>query len=101
METVVSDTGIGMSKDYLPKLFDEFSRERNVTENKIQGTGLGMPIVKRLVDLMGGTITVESEIGKGTSISVIIPLIQLLFKLEIMSLLVIVWGMKDIQLRNR
>lgn len=73
LETVVSDTGIGMSKDYLPKLFDEFSRERNVTENKIQGTGLGMPIVKRLVDLMGGTITVESEIGKGTSISVIIP----------------------------
>lgn len=73
METVVSDTGIGMSAEYLPKLFDSFTRERNATENKIQGTGLGMPIVKHLIDLMGGTITVESEPGKGTTFVVRIP----------------------------
>jgi len=66
-ETVVSDTGIGMSEEFLPKLFDEFSRERNVTDSKIEGTGLGMPIVKRLVELMGGTISVESKLGKGTT----------------------------------
>lgn len=73
METVVTDNGIGMSKEYLPKLFEEFSREQNATENKIQGTGLGMPIVKKLVELMGGTITVESELGKGTTFVVRIP----------------------------
>lgn len=73
METVISDTGIGMSKEYLPKLFDEFSREKHGADNKIQGTGLGMPIVKRLVDLMGGTITVESELGKGTTLVITIP----------------------------
>ena len=73
METVISDTGIGMSKEYLPKLFDEFSREKHGADNKIQGTGLGMPIVKRLVDLMGGTISVESELGKGTTLVITIP----------------------------
>ena len=73
METIVSDTGIGMSKEYLPALFDEFSREKHGADNKIQGTGLGMPIVKRLVDLMGGTISVESELGKGTTITFMIP----------------------------
>ena len=73
METVITDTGIGMSKEYLPKLFDEFSREKHGADNKIQGTGLGMPIVKRLVDLMGGTISVESEIGKGTTLVITIP----------------------------
>lgn len=73
METVISDTGIGMSKEYLPRLFDEFSREKHGAENKIQGTGLGMPIVKRLVDLMEGTISVESELGKGTTLVITIP----------------------------
>jgi len=71
-ETVVTDTGIGMSKEYLPRLFDEFSREKTFTEDKIEGTGLGMPIVKRLVDLMGGTITVESELGKGTEFTLVL-----------------------------
>jgi len=66
-ETVISDTGIGMSKEYLPTLFDEFSRELNSTESRIEGTGLGMTIVKKLIDLMGGTISVESELGKGTT----------------------------------
>ncbi|MDO4502733.1 MAG: transporter substrate-binding domain-containing protein [Coriobacteriia bacterium] len=68
------DTGIGMSADFLPHLFDEFSRERTSTESRVFGTGLGMPIVKRLVDLMGGTIQVESELGKGTRFVIDAPL---------------------------
>lgn len=71
--TTISDTGIGMAKDYLPHLFEEFSREHNTTDNKIEGTGLGMSIVKRLVDLMGGTIEVTSEQGVGTTFVVTIP----------------------------
>ena len=68
----VADTGIGMSPDYLPHLFDSFVREHNSTESKISGTGLGLPIVKSLVELMGGTIEVESELGKGTKFTVVI-----------------------------
>ncbi len=70
VENIISDTGIGMAADYLPKLFDEFSRERTSTRNTVEGTGLGMAIVKNLVDLMGGTIHVESELGKGTTFTV-------------------------------
>ena len=70
MRTTISDTGIGMSETYLPILFDEFSRERNSMGNRIEGTGLGMSIVKKLVDLMKGTIAVESSIGKGTTFTV-------------------------------
>lgn len=70
--TVVEDTGIGMSKEYIPMIFDAFSRERNTTAGKIHGTGLGMTIVKSLVDLMNGSIEVESEIGKGTKFTVTI-----------------------------
>ena len=73
IQTEVVDTGIGMSKEYLPKLFDAFSRERNTTIGKVAGTGLGMPIVKELVDMMGGSITVESELGRGSKFTVIIP----------------------------
>lgn len=65
-QTVIEDTGIGMSEDFLPHIFDEFTRERTSTESKVAGTGLGMPIVKKLVELMHGTIEVESELGKGT-----------------------------------
>lgn len=65
-EFEVEDDGIGMSKDYLPRIFESFVREKNFTESKIAGTGLGLPIVKKLVDLMGGTISVQSELGKGT-----------------------------------
>lgn len=68
----VIDTGIGMSKEYLPTLFDSFTRERNTTTGNVAGTGLGMAIVKRLVDLMGGSIEVESELGKGTTFTVIL-----------------------------
>ena len=70
VRTRVSDTGIGMSQDYLTKIFDAFTRERNTTKSKITGSGLGMSIVKRYVDLLGGTIDVESELGKGSTFTV-------------------------------
>ncbi|MDD6187116.1 MAG: transporter substrate-binding domain-containing protein [Oscillospiraceae bacterium] len=74
LKTTISDTGIGISKEFLPKIFDEFSRERSSTDSKIEGTGLGMSIVKRFVDIMDGDISVESELGIGTTFTVIIPL---------------------------
>lgn len=70
VRTSVSDTGIGMSRDYLTKIFDAFTRERNTTKSKITGSGLGMSIVKKYVDLLGGTIDVESEFGKGSTFTV-------------------------------
>ena len=70
IQTTVADTGIGMSQEFLPHLFDSFSRERNTTAGKVAGSGLGMAIVKSLVELMGGTITVESTLGKGTTFTV-------------------------------
>ena len=66
VKSEIKDTGIGMSKEYLPTLFEPFSREQNTTIGRIGGTGLGMPIVKKMVDLMGGSIEVASELGKGT-----------------------------------
>ena len=66
----VSDTGIGMSQDYQTKIFEAFTREQNTTKSKIAGTGLGMSIVKKYVDLLGGTINVESELGKGSIFTV-------------------------------
>ena len=69
-QTIVSDTGIGMSKEFLPHIFEEFSREKTTTESRVVGTGLGMPIVKTLVTLMHGTIEVESEQGVGTKFTV-------------------------------
>ena len=69
---IVSDTGIGMSKNYLPHIFEEFTREHTSTESKVIGTGLGLPIVKSLIDLMDGTIDVESELGKGTRTTIVL-----------------------------
>lgn len=66
----VSDTGIGMSKEYLTEIFEAFTREQNTTKSKIAGSGLGMSIVKKYVDLLGGTINVESELGKGSTFTV-------------------------------
>ena len=66
----VSDTGIGMSEDFLTEIFEAFTREQNTTKSKIAGTGLGMSIVKKYVDLLGGTIEVESEPGKGSTFTV-------------------------------
>ena len=71
---VCEDTGIGMAPEYLPHIFDEFSREHTATENKVSGTGLGLSIVKSFVELMNGRIHVESEPGKGTKFTVEIPL---------------------------
>lgn len=71
---VCEDTGIGMDPEYLPHIFDEFSREHTTTENKVSGTGLGLSIVKSFVELMNGEIHVESELGKGTKFTVNIPL---------------------------
>ena len=71
---VCEDTGIGMAPEYLPHIFDEFSREHTTTENKVSGTGLGLSIVKSFVELMNGRIHVESELGKGTKFTVEIPL---------------------------
>ncbi len=71
--TTIADTGIGMSEDFLPHIFEEFSRERTSTQSRVEGTGLGMPIVKRLVDFMGGTIEVQSTKGVGTTFIVTIP----------------------------
>lgn len=72
-KTVISDTGIGISEDFLPHIFEQFSRERNTTISGVLGAGLGMSVVKKLVELMGGNITVESKLGEGTSVTVILP----------------------------
>ena len=66
IQTQIKDTGIGMSEDYLPTLFDSFSREYNTTIGKVSGTGLGMAIVKNLVDMMNGEICVKSKLDEGT-----------------------------------
>ena len=71
---VIEDNGIGMSEEYLPHIFEEFTREHTSTESKVIGTGLGLPIVKSLVDLMGGTIDVYSKVGEGTKTTILIPL---------------------------
>lgn len=72
-KTTISDTGIGISKEFLPHIYEEFTREHNTTDNKIEGTGLGMPIVKRLVEFMEGTIEIESEKNVGTTVIVTLP----------------------------
>lgn len=70
---VVKDTGIGMSEEYLPHIFEEFTRERTSTESKVFGAGLGLPIVKALTDLMEGTIEIESKVGEGSTFIVTLP----------------------------
>ena len=72
-QTTISDTGIGISEEFMPHIFEEFSREHNTTDNKIEGTGLGMPIVKHFVELLGGSIEVKSEKNVGTTVIVTLP----------------------------
>ena len=74
----IRDTGIGISEDYLPHIFESFSRETNSTINKTQGTGLGMAITGRLVELMGGEISVTSKIGEGSEfvVSLVLPRLE-------------------------
>lgn len=71
----INDTGIGMSKKFQEHIFDQFSRERNATSSGIQGTGLGMAICKTIVDRMGGEISVDSVLGKGTTVTIKLPLL--------------------------
>lgn len=71
---VVEDTGIGMSRAFIEHIFEPFEREKNTTLSGIHGTGLGLTIVKKLVDMMGGTISVESAVGKGSRFMVSVPL---------------------------
>ena len=63
---IIIDNGIGMTEDFLPHIFEEFAREKTSTESKVPGVGLGLPIVKSLIDMMNGTIQVESKLNKGT-----------------------------------
>lgn len=70
---IISDTGIGMSKEYLEHIFEPFTQEEITARTTYQGTGLGMAIVKQLVTKMGGEITVESEVGVGSTFTVSIP----------------------------
>ena len=70
IRTQVIDTGIGMSEEFLPSLFDAFARERNTTVGKVAGTGLEMPIIKKYIDMMGGTIEAESKLGEGSKFTV-------------------------------
>ncbi len=72
----ISDTGIGMSEEFLPRIFDAFSQEDSSSTNKFGSTGLGMPITKSIVELMNGQIEVESEKGVGTTFVVTITLTQ-------------------------
>ena len=70
----IKDTGIGMSEDFQKKIFDEFAQEENGVRTQYKGTGLGMPISKKYIELMGGTITVDSRKGVGTTFTVEIPM---------------------------
>ena len=72
-QCVIKDTGIGMSKEFLEHIFEPFAQEHIDTTGTMQGTGLGMSIVKGLVDYMGGTIKVESEVGLGSTFTVTLP----------------------------
>ena len=74
LKFTMRDTGIGMSKEYLPKLFEAFTQEDSSSTNKYGSTGLGMPITKNIVELMNGTIDVDSEKGKGTTFVVTLTL---------------------------
>ncbi len=73
-EFIVKDNGVGMSEEFQEHIFDTFTREYSATTSGIQGTGLGMAITKNIIDMMGGNITVESEVGKGTTFTVTLTL---------------------------
>lgn len=73
VEISVKDTGIGMSEEFVAEIFEQFSRARNTSQSGIQGTGLGMAIVKNLVEMMNGEIEVHSKLGEGTEIVLRIP----------------------------
>lgn len=76
----VQDTGVGMSKEFLDIIFEPFSQEQNERQKLAKGTGLGMSITKKFVDMMNGTIQVQSELGKGTKFTVTLPLETVAYK---------------------
>ncbi len=76
LQFIISDTGIGMSREFLPKLFDAFSQEDSSSTNRFGSTGLGMAITRSIIELMNGTIAVESEKNKGTTFTVTVTLID-------------------------
>ncbi len=67
---IVRDTGIGIKEDYMPHIFESFTREERTTVNRIQGTGLGLAITAKIVEMMGGTISVKSKLGEGSEFTV-------------------------------
>ena len=71
---VIRDTGVGISEDYLPHIFDSFTREQSTTINRVQGTGLGLAITAKVVEMMGGTISVDSRLGEGSVFTVVLDL---------------------------
>src|SRR4029453_3603248 len=74
LQLVVSDTGVGIPKEELNKIFEEFQRGDGYSTKKYRGTGLGLAIVKQFVNLLGGEVGVESEVGKGSVFTVTLPL---------------------------
>lgn len=72
-KAVIADTGIGMAKEFIDTIYEEFTRERTTSEGGAAGSGLGMKIVKELVDLMEGDISIKSEPGKGTAVTIVLP----------------------------
>ena len=74
LKLAVSDTGIGMKKEALEHIFEEFQQAEKTTASKYGGTGLGLAIVKKFVNLMGGEIVVESEVGKGSTFTITMPM---------------------------
>ena len=73
VEFIVEDNGIGMTQEFADRIFDPFEREKNSTTSRVEGAGLGMSITKSIIDMMGGTITVESEPGAGSKFTVEVP----------------------------
>ena len=73
LHVVVSDNGIGIEKEFLPHIFDKFTRSVDTRVNEVRGSGLGLAIVKELVDMMHGTVDIASEVGHGTTVTVCIP----------------------------
>ena len=74
LKLAVADTGIGMKKEALDHIFEEFQQAEKTTASKYGGTGLGLAIVKQFINLMGGEIAVESEVGKGSKFTITIPM---------------------------
>ena len=87
LEFICEDNGVGMDEDFVARIFEPFERVNNSTISKVEGTGLGMSIVKKIVDAMKGSISVKSSPGKGTVVDVVLPLKPLEEEIDISTLL--------------